>query len=474
MTTLLLRRTLSRKGIPMRIKLDMPMELREIAYSIGVKIPHGFLSEPISFIATDSRMVQPGDLYFALGRANDKESDFTEEAKRRGATVITEKTGEGFISVRSSASTLGKLAAHYKSKLTNLKNTVLITGSVGKSTTKEFCKTLLSSKYTVHSNEGNLNNLIGLPISILKAQKNCEILVLEAGMNRPAEISRLSLIAKPDIGIITNIGTAHIGILGSRENIAKAKLEITDGLKEEGLILYPEAEPLLYETNGLRIGFSGESCDYSVLPRAVGSSYTDFEFFKGGKKLFDGRLNIGGVHFTEPLAYAISVSDILKMSKDEIKTAVSLINSDALHAKYVELGDFTVLDDSYNASAESVIAALARLSLFKDRGRSALLGDMLELGRHSGAEHERIGEAAAGAGLNALYIYGEYSEYVMHGALRGGMDKNRIFINKDILSPDITAEQITKNHKGGEIILFKASHALNLSRICDLLKERAE
>ena len=458
----------------MRIKLDIPLELQESANAIGAKIPHGYSGEAISFITTDSRMVQPGDLFFALGRANDKETDFAEEAKRRGATVVTEKTGEGFISVRSSVSALGKLAAYYKTKFKSLKTSVLVTGSVGKSTTKEFCKALLSLKYTVHSNEGNLNNLIGLPLSILRAPKNCEILVLEAGMNRPTEISRLSLIAKPDIGIITNIGTAHIGMLGSRENIAKAKLEIIDGLKEDGIILFPEAEPLLSDADGLRVGFSGEGCDYSVLPSNVGSSYTDFQFFKGGEKIFGGRLNIGGVHFTEPLAYAVSVSDILKMSKDEIKTAVSLINSDALRLKYVVLEDFTVLDDSYNASAESVIAALARLSLFNGRARSALLGDMLELGRHSEAEHERIGEAAAKVGLNALYVYGEYAEYVMHGALRGGMDKKRIFINKDILSPDITAEQIIRNHKSGEIILFKASHALNLSRICDLIKERAK
>ena len=455
----------------MRIRLDIPLKIREVEKSIGVPIKA--VDETVSHVTTDSRLAERGDLFFALNRANDTSNGFISEALSRGATVISECDGLGCISVKSSVRALGDLAAYYKSRLEGLKSTVMITGSVGKSTTKEFCKEILSRKYTVHSNEGNLNNLIGLPISILKAKRNTEILVLEAGMNALGEISRLSRIARPDIGIITNVGTAHIGMLGGRQMIARAKLEILDGM-EGGRLLVPEDEPLLSHTDSLKVEFSGREQDYSLIAKEALPHYTDFSFFRRGVHMLDGRLNIGGKHLTRALAFALSVGDRLGLSLEELAEGVNNIKESSTRTRLVKIRNFTVLDDSYNSSAESVIAALEELSLFKDRKRSALLGDMLELGDFSECEHERIGEAAAKSRLSALFAYGEFAEVIKRGAIRGGMSSEKIFINTDASSPRLTAEQIINNVSDGEIILFKASHALKLSKICDLLKEMTE
>lgn len=457
----------------MRIRLDIPLSVAEIEKAIGAAFPKDKQNGSVEFITTDSRTTEKGDLFFALNSANSPSNEYSAEALKRGATVITEKSADGYVTVKSSVKALGSLAEYYKTKLKSLKCTVMITGSVGKSTTKEFCTTILNQKYRVHSNEGNLNNLIGLPLSVFRAKSDTEILILEAGMSSSGEISSLSTIATPDIGIITNIGTAHIGILGSRENIAKAKCEIRDGLKN-GLLLTPLCEPLLNNVEALRVGFSGEYCDYSILLTDSYAAGSYFSFLKSGSVYLNGRLNIGGAHFLEPLSFALSVADILHLEKEEILRGVALVSQNCLRAKHTDFGSFKILDDSYNSSPESVIAALKQLALISSSKKSALLGDMLELGEHTESEHERIGTEAAMANLNALYLYGEYSEYVMYGALRGGMDARRIFINKDILRPDLTAEQIISNHTEGETILFKASHALNLSRISDIIRELTE
>ncbi len=454
----------------MRIRLDIPLSLVEICREIDTHITDEFTDVFINYIALDSRLVKPNDLFIAINGKNYRGSDFCGEAIKRGAYVISESMGAGIITVSSAESALGKIASLFKSKLTSLKHTVMITGSVGKSTTKEFIKSIAMNYINTHATVGNFNNLIGAPISILHSAKNSELLVLEAGMNAAGEISRISKIAMPDIGIITNIGTAHIGKLGSRENTAKAKIEIQDGMTSDKLLV-PADEPLLFLQSALRVAFSdNENADYSIIARNIYTDHIDFTFKKGGLEYISSTLGIGGAHMLKPLAFAIAAADIIGISRDDIKCGIAGIGDEQVRSRYVDFGDFRAFDDSYNASCESVCAALDFIALHRGRPLGALLADMYELGECTEELHRKIGAYAAKCGISRLYLFGEYAEYIAAGAISEGFAEKLIFINTDINAPEKSAEQILKNHLSGELILMKGSHSARLSRVLDYIK----
>ena len=353
----------------------------------------------------------------------------------------------------------------YKKKISP-KYTVAVTGSVGKSTTTAFLARILREKYKVHSTPGNFNNHIGVPITLLTMPKDTEALVVEIGMNHKNEISRLSRCINPDLAIITAIGTSHIGNLGSRENIASAKLEIFDGMKI-GNVLMPVNEPLLSGImRGLYVGRNCKNADFSLYDNADGtycmkskSSSTDGIYF------FDNR-----EHYIDDLAFAISAAEILNLSENEIINGVKAITQSNLRQRFILLKDFTLFDDSYNASFESIIADLKFIkSLNMPTG--AFLGDILELGDNSKEIHEQLGRSIAQLKIDRLYLYGEYAEHTAYGALKEGMESKKIYLNTNIAAPQISIEQIRNNHANGEIILFKASHGLRLDKIADFIKD---
>ena len=227
----------------MRIKLGIPLELSEVVEATRGRLNEKCHKSKIKFLSTDTRELEPGDLFVALRGERYDGNDFIKYAKERGAITLGDDISADILTKFGNASLLF-LASYFKNKLKRLKYTIAITGSVGKTTTKEFTKILLSTQYSVHSTPQNYNNLIGMPLTLLSAPADTEILILEMGMNRLGEISQMSKCAKPDIALITNIGTAHIGNLGSKENISKAKKEIFDGMTD-GEKIIPYGEELL-------------------------------------------------------------------------------------------------------------------------------------------------------------------------------------------------------------------------------------
>ena len=452
----------------MRIKLDVPLSIGEIASAVGFAVTDQIDSMKISHISLNSKAARSGDLFIALNGEKYKGSLFAEDAAARGAIVLSEMKDDRFLHTDDTKRALGDIAKLYKSRLDKLSRTVMITGSVGKSTTKSFCLRISEPTFKTHATQGNLNNEFGLPISVLSSPADTELLILEAGMNSRGEISRLSRIAEPDIGAITNVGRAHMGKLGSLRETAKAKLEITDGVR--GDLILPSDEPLLTSSDARYVSVGKIGGDFSMIPLDADISGSRFAFYKNGKKTFEGKLRIPGVHLLTSLAFAISIAYTAGIPTEKIAEGVSCINEEDVRSKIIHFRDFSVYDDSYNASPESVLAALKTLSLFKDAPKSALLGDMLELGEFSADAHREIGYAAAKSGLSHLYIMGEFSEYVRSGAINGGMEKERIFVNEFSNMPEISARQIIQNHEKSEIILFKASHALDLPRVIDYIK----
>ncbi len=453
----------------MRIKTDIPLSLAFIKNAIGKTYTDEDSDTFINAISTDTRELMPGDLFIPLTGENFNAEIFVNDAVKFGAYAISSNyESKSTFKVKSTLNSLLLIAKAYK-KLLNLKYTVAVTGSVGKTTTKNLIIKLLSKKFKVHGTALNYNNEIGVPLTLLNARKDTEVLVIEAGMNHPGELSLISKTIEPDISVITKIGTAHIGNLGSREKIAKAKLEILDGMKDKFAII-PYNEPLLCEIlHKLTISAKDANADVYISNLKSADDGILFNCHFKDTVLEDLYVKSKDAHIPECLSFGIAVCLKAGLSEKELKNAItSLDNPSSLKFEYI--GKINILDDSYNSSPESVEYAFKTLSLYKKEGCSAVLGDMLELGEESERLHKSIGKAAAEAKLSALYIFGEFSSFTKAGAVDGGMSENRIFVNSDITRPDITALQILSNSLPNETILLKGSRKMQMERI----KEKIE
>ena len=448
----------------MRIDLDIPISLSEIAQCC-----EGTLTcedAIIRTVCTDSREVSYGDLFIAISGERHDGNSYAKEVVQKGGYVLGNKFAS--ILVLDTKDPILKLAALYKQKLPRLLYTVAITGSVGKTTTKELTAKLLSCKYKVHSNHANFNNDIGLLHTLLSSQSNTEVLVIEMGMNHRGEISRLSRAVKPDIAVITNVGTAHIGNLGSREEIAAAKLEICDGMTG-GVLLIPKGEPLLSSADmGVEVSASG-SGDHSLFIEEEKEATTKFSYTGKNLILKNECVKLRGEHLMKALSFSLSVADTLNIESDKVRSALKSIDTTAFRQRYLKIGRYVIYDDTYSSSPEAAIAVI-KAQTEKHKGAvSAVLGDMLELGDASDRLHREVGEAAAACGIRKLYAFGKFAKQIAEGAKSGGMSEDCIFINE---SEDIeaTAEQIRHSYDG-ELLIVKASHAVHAERIYIFLKD---
>ena len=394
----------------MRIKLGMPLTLSEIAMMVGEEKP-SFDTE-ITHISTDTRELFSGDLFIPQSGGE----IYIDDAKKKGAILISKRNF------------LLELAAKYCQNLPYILYRIGITGSVGKTTTKEILKTLLKERFKVHANEGNFNNHIGMPMSILSAPQDTEILIMEMGMNHMGEIKVLSECLRPNIAVITNIGTSHIGNLGSRKNIAKAKLEVLSGV-DSGQLFIPWDEPLLNDQPGaIKV--------YSESTRALDRN----------------------------MAMAVSVAEFIGITKPE----VSNISTDNIRQSIIFKKNHHFLTDYYNSSYESIIALIDSAKEREEYNKLALvIGDILELGEYCQDIHFRVGKLVKPSDFDHLFLFGDYAEFIYRGALENSFEKNKIFINSDLTRPDITAGQIKANCDKDELICMKASRGVRLERILD-------
>ena len=445
----------------MRIKTALPLTLSTIAKTLGITID---FDREINAVATHSALCEKGDLFIALRGENFDGSAFIDEARKKGAFVLSESEQADF-RVNCAHKALLDIACAYK-EIIAPKYIVAITGSVGKTTVKDFTYTLLSSQMTAHKTYGNYNNIIGVSYTLLSAPKNADALVCELGMNHIGEIDVISRAIKPDISVITNIGTAHIGNLGSREKIAQAKLEIQNGMKSGRTVILKD-EPLL---SGARtpytISYTDENAD--LFARILSKNQSGSEIFvktKNFQNVFATKLFSS--HTVNSLLIAIAVCDILSINADAIFKAAENIKPDTLRQKFIYSNGYKIFDDSYNSSPEAVIADLKMLREITEEA-SAIIGDMLELGEKSQMLHRYIGGECARQSIKKLYAFGEYANDIAFGAIEAGMDKRCIFINNDVSFPELTAQQISESY-AGETLLVKASHSLNAYRIIEIL-----
>ena len=436
------------------------MRLSEIAHAVGGRLLIG--EDPTIYcISTDTRELHPSDLFIAIkGETYDGET-FVKEAKETGAYALSGCKDNADIYHADSITALLSLAEYYIKSLPIILYKIGITGSVGKTTTKEFLNILLSKSYKCHISQGNHNNHIGMPMSILSAPRDTQILIMEMGMNHAGEIRRLTNCLKPNLAVITNIGSAHIGNLGNRENIAKAKLEIVEGMTD-GRIIVPFDEPLLkIAKNRVTFSLSSPDSDYYFKVRD-----NEFSAFNHGNFILKSNFNLEEQHNQFCLAVAVAAAMETGVSSDDLAKGISSISRYNTRQRVCFMENYIFYTDFYNASFESVIAFIHEAEEHPENtNKSLVIGDMLELGIMSRDIHFRIGSSISKSTFKNLFLVGKDAIHIAEGALKNGFPEEKIFYNPDPQSPALTASQIRKNCNAGDIIFMKGSRGIKLERI---------
>lgn len=424
-------------------------------------------------VCTDSRKICAGGLFFALvGEKFDGHSFAAATVEAGAVCAVVSREIEGSVPqiiVSDTKKALGALAKNYYALFPSV--TVGITGSVGKTTTKEFIAAVLSEKYNTAKTAGNFNNEIGLPLTLLSFAPPQNALALEMGMSARGEISRLTNIAVPDIGVITNIGSSHLENLGTRENIALAKLEITEGMTNGAPLIMNGDEPLLknlknLKTNNIYVSLIDKNCEFFAYNIKEAAQTLSFDCTAFGKVITNVTIPTVGRHNVYNALYAIAVGTLTGMDEDEIRHGLMNFAQCAMRGGVTERGGVKIIEDCYNASPESMRASLDTLRHLAGSARKiAFLGEMRELGLDSAKMHFSVGEYAAKVGVDILFTFGKNASEIARGALSAGLTCESIISIEDTEDIHRAVEKLKNVMKKGDVILFKASRALRLERI---------
>ena len=427
----------------------------------------------------DTRTINKGDIYIGIKGEQFDGSEFWKQALDNGAEAviiqnieinqeeIEKYSNKTIIKVDNTLEVLYEIAK-YKRSLYDIP-VVAITGSVGKTSTKDIIASVVNMKYKTLKTEGNNNNNIGLPLTILKL-KDHEALVIEMGMNHFGEISLLTNIAKPTLAVITNIGTSHIGNLGSRENILKAKLEILEGMEIPRIIINNDNDLLhkWYEENRENIdiytyGIENKS-DINAKDIKMKEEGSDFVATLK-KENIDIKVPIGGEHFIYNALAAVEVGRILEIPVEQIKQGIEKfeLTKKRMDIRKLECGAI-LINDSYNASYESMKASIEYLANHTAQRRIAVLGDMFELGEFAEELHRKVGKEVSQKNIDMLICAGENAKYIKEEA-----EKNKkietIFMNNN----EEIVEKLKQELKEKDVILIKASNGMKFFEICQKL-----
>ena len=426
---------------------------------------------------SDTRIIEKNDLFISLKSETADGITYIKEALENGAMgVITEYNipeeivnkynNKLILKVKNITDSIQKIAK-YKRTLYDIP-IVAVTGSVGKTSTKDIIASVVGKKYNVTKTKGNYNNHIGVPLTILSWNENTEAAVVEMGMNHFGEIELLTNIVKPTIAIITNIGTAHIGILGSRENILKAKMEILDGLTPNGCIILNNDNDLLNKCDikkyrKITYGIENSS-NYVAYDIARNETYTEYKI-KINDKEEKVYVPVPGDHFIYNSLCAIAVGKKLNIETDKIIEGIKTFEITGKRNEILEINDIKIMNDYYNASYDSMKASLEVLSNIKATRRLAILGDMLELGEYAEKLHSMVGEEVAKNKIDVLCTVGELSKSTAKTAKTlGTKEVYQFSTNEECINK--LGEIVRKN----DAILIKASNAMHFGEISKYLQ----
>ncbi len=458
------------------------MKIKEILQATRGKLIQGNEEEEINEFCRDTRIIKEGDAYIGIKGENFDGNTLWKNAFENGASTVIlqgidfskenlEKyQNENIIVVEDTIEALADIATYRRMLFGKDFPVIGVTGSVGKTSTKDIIANVVSQKYKTLKTQGNNNNNIGLPFTIFNL-KDQEAAVIEMGMNHFGEISKLTKIAKPTISVITNIGTSHIGNLGSRENILKAKLEILEGMDKKVLVINNDNDLLhkfYLENKDVEIHTYGIENESEITAENIVLNENESEFvcnIKGEK--FNVKVPVGGIHFVYNALCAATVGTLLGLSKEQIENGIKTFELTKKRMDITELKNgVTIINDSYNASFESMQASLKYLSGLNAKRKIAVLGDMFELGEYSKELHEKVGKEVVKNKIDILVCCGDSAKYIVNMAKKEGMPKEKVFYfdNKEQIE-----KFIRKNAQNGDSVLFKASNGMKFFNIVENL-----
>jgi UDP-N-acetylmuramoyl-tripeptide--D-alanyl-D-alanine ligase len=474
--------------VPWTLDVEKTMFTGEdIVSSVGGRLLAGMPSQEVLGVSIDSRTLKRGDLFVAIRGDRFDGHDYVDEAVRKGASglLIEYEKAASFarpadlksptplvIGVEDTLQALQELAAAHRRRFEI--PVVGVTGSNGKTTTKEMIGAVLRERLAVLTTTGNLNNHIGLPLTLLGLKPGDQAAVLEMGISAPGELRRLSEIAAPTIGVITNVGAAHLQGLKDVDQAAQAKAEILDVLGADGTAVLNRDDPrytILRDRMKGRVVSVGirQAADVAaegIRERYRGDGPQGVSFMlhtaEGVEEVFIPAL---GRHNVYNALMAAAVGGILGLTPGEIRQGLQRYTPMPLRMAFLRVGSLEILNDAYNANPGSMTAALEVLSALQDEGRGiAVLGDMLELGEYASESHRVLGREAARLGIHYLVVLGTFSEEVAQGAIDGGLAADRIRICRD---PVHAVETVRGFFDGRTIVLVKGSRGMRMERIVE-------
>jgi UDP-N-acetylmuramoyl-tripeptide--D-alanyl-D-alanine ligase (EC 6.3.2.10) len=452
----------------MNLDLNLAEIIKAVDGEIIVKNNEGIFNK----ISTDTRKIQENNLFIALKGENFNGNDYTIQAIEKGASIIIiddvkfkieELKNRGtIIKVKDTKEALGDLARFYRKKI-GVK-VVGITGSTGKTSTKDLVAAFLSGKYKVFKTQGNFNNEIGLPLMIFELSKDYDIAVLEMGMSNFGEINKLASIALPDVGAITNIGVAHIEYLKTRQNILKEKMSITDFFENKNsLIVNCENDMLktIVECDKFNLERVGYDSTYNLYSKNIKltSENTSFDVVTDDNENYRFTLNMVGEHNVLNALIGIQIARNFGLTFEEMEKGLGNFNATSMRLEVINKDKFTIINDSYNANPDSMKAALEVLKNYSGSRKIAVLGTMGELGDYAEEAHIQVGEFAKDK-ADILLTTGEFKEYYK----KGFGERTMVFESKQELM-----QRLTDMIKVNDTILIKASRSAKFEEITKYL-----
>jgi UDP-N-acetylmuramoyl-tripeptide--D-alanyl-D-alanine ligase len=447
--------------------------LQEAAAALG--LPQMQAQATLADVCTDTRKIQPGSLFVCLrGERFDGHSFASQAAQLGAAALLVDHPVDADVPqlvVTDTGKALLQLAGWYRRRFQL--PVVGLTGSVGKTTTKEFIALVLGAKYNTLKTQGNLNNEIGVPQMLFRLEDSHTAAVIEMGMNHFGEISRLTRAVAPTVGLITNIGVSHIENLGSRAGILQAKLEILEGMAPDApLIVNMDNDMLRTVKLGdrplLTFAIDDQSADFTATDIAEQGSTTTFTVHHS---TFTQPVTIPtvGIHNVYNALAAMAVGYVTGV--DPVAAAAALANyvPAGMRQNLVQVGGVQVIEDCYNASPDSMRAALQTLGKLPVHRRYAVLGAMLELGDYAKEAHTQVGKMAAENGIDGVLAYGADAAYIVEAAKQAGLENARLFDTKEAL-----AQSLAQQVQPGDGVLFKGSRGMHLEDVMHTVYERWE
>ncbi|MDN5276373.1 MAG: UDP-N-acetylmuramoyl-tripeptide--D-alanyl-D-alanine ligase [Clostridiales bacterium] len=450
-----------------------PISIQEVLEATNGTLIKGQAKGLIAGVSTDSRTIKQGELFVSLIGDRFDGHDFIPQAAEKGAkAVLVQRAldqlpeGMSVIKVDNTLAALQRFAGYYRKKF-NIP-VVAVTGSTGKTTTKDMIHCVLSARYNVLKTEGNLNNEIGLPLTLFRIQRHHEIAVVEMGMSGFGEIHRMAEAALPCVGVITNIGVSHIEKLGSRENILKAKLEIFDYFPGNGVAVLNGDDDMLWGVKerfsfGIRYFGTRQAIDFRAVDiSTAGQSGVKFKLISDNEER-PFELSLPGRHNVYNSLAAIAVGRLFGISFQEMREALRDFKTGNMRLNIFETREgVVVIDDVYNASPDSMKAALSVLRDMPAARRIAVLGDMLELGDYAEEGHRQVGRAVVENKVDLLITRGQNSRWIGMEAQAAGMPSSSIYhceCNKDVINLLSTIVH------SGDTILVKGSRGMRMEEV---------